>query len=707
MANERRQKILDIIQNNFIAVAAIFVVLMLIIPWNGVAIDIFMALNLAMSLAILLIVMYTPKSSNFTSFPRVILLVTLFGLGINVSSTKLILQYGNNPNYMSRMVKAFSTFVVGNNDSLSGLVVGMVIFIILIVIQVLVITKGATRVSEVAARFALDSMAQKNFAVDAELNSGAITEEQAQQKRAEIRRESDFYSAMDGSSKFVSGNVTAGIFITVVNLVAGMIIGMFIGVDGNKLSFVDAAATYSRLTIGDGLISQIPSLLLSFATGLIVTGSNSDEMLSKQLQHDFTVSGRVYIIGGAVLAIIGVLPGMPHIILLALGGLAIYAGVMMTRSEKASFAKKLEEEQNAQGKDKKGKGPGEVSPVVPLDPLSLELGYVLISLVDEEKGAELLERITRIRKEAAIDLGLVVPPIRITDNMSMEPSEYSFKIKGIEVGRSKLKLGYYMCMDTGSVIEKIDGEPTRDPAFNMPAIWVPEEKRVEAENAGYAVVDPPTIIATHITEIIRSHAAEILGMKEVAEIIKAFREKNADVVEAVMDNSKFTYGQIQKILQNLLREQISIRNIEMILETLANFGPQVNPWTLTEKVRKALGLQICLQYADADKTLRAMTLSQEWTEKIVEHQNIPSDGSMPMVALDPPDARRWIEAVSSAFASMQQNNYQPIIICPAEIRVLVKSSTQNQMPGLVVISFDEIMASGSSISLEVLGEIAY
>lgn len=703
MANERRQKIIEIITNNFVAVAAIFVVLMLIIPWPGRAIDIFMALNLALSISILLIVMYTPKSSNFTSFPRVILLVTLFGLGINVASTKNILWFGKDPKYMSLMVNAFSSFVIGKDDSILGLVVGMVVFIILIVIQVLVITKGATRVSEVAARFALDSMAQKNFAVDAELNSGAITEEQAQQKRAEIRRESDFYSAMDGSSKFVSGNVTAGIFITVVNLVAGLIIGVLV----RKEQFGAAAANYCRMTIGDGLISQIPSLLLSFATGLIVTGSNSDEVLSKQLQHDFTVSGRVYIIGGAVLAIIGILPGMPHIILLGLGGLAIYAGIMMTRAEKASFAKKLEEEQNAQGKDKKGKSPGEVSPVVPLDPLSLELGYVLISLVDEEKGAELLERITRIRKEAAIDLGLVVPPIRITDNMAMEPSEYSFKIKGIEVGRSKLKLGYYMCMDTGSVVEKIDGEATRDPAFNMPAIWVPEEKRVEAENAGYAVVDPPTIIATHITEIIRAHAAEILGMKEVAEIIKAFREKNADVVEAVMDDAKFTYGQIQKILQNLLREQISIRNIELILETLANFGPQVNPWTLTEKVRKALGLQICLQYADSDKTLRAMTLSQEWTEKIVEHQNIPADGSMPMVALDPPDARRWIEAVSNAFASMQQSNYQPIIICPAEIRVLVKSSTQNQMPGLVVISFDEIMACGSSVSLEVLGEISY
>lgn len=700
MADEKRQNnISSIIQNNAIAVAAIMVVLMLIIPLPSFMLDFFMAVNLALSIVILLIVIYTPKSSNFTSFPRVILLVTLFGLGINVSSTRLILSKGQK--FDGNMVKAFSSFVVGGGSDLSGLVIGLVIFIILIVIQVLVITKGATRVSEVAARFALDSMAQKNFAVDAELNSGAITEEQAQQKRAEIRRESDFYSAMDGSSKFVSGNVTAGIFITIVNLVAGIITGMALRGES------DVFNTYCRLTIGDGLLSQIPSLLLSFATGLIVTGSNSDEQLSTVLKNDFTVSGRAYIIAGGVMGILGLMPGMPHIVLILLGALSIFIGVRMTNAEKASFARKLEEEQNAANKAKGGKGPGEVSPVVPLDPLSLELGYVLISLVDEEKGAELLERITRIRKEAAIDLGLVVPAIRITDNMTLEPSEYSFKIKGIEVGRGKLKLGYYMCLDTGGVVNKIEGEPTVDPAFNMPAIWVPEEKRVEAENAGYAVVDPPTIIATHITEIIRAHAAEILGMKEVAEIIKAFRAKNEDVVTAVMDDAKFTYGQIQKILQNLLREQISIRNIEIILETLANFGPQVNTWVLTEKVRKALGLQICLQYVDQDKTIRGMTLSQEWNEKILEHQNIPNDGSMPMVAFDPPDQRRWIDSTSSAFASMRQRNQQPIIICPSEVRTLVKSATVNQMPGLVVLSYDELMACGNAVALEVLGEISY
>lgn len=699
MANENKGNILNIIQNNAIAVAAILIVLMLIIPLPTILLDFFMAVNLALSIVILLIVLYTPKASNFTSFPRVILLVTLFGLGINVSSTRLILTKG--AKFDGQMVRAFSSFVVGSSEGTTGLVVGMVIFIILIVIQVLVITKGATRVSEVAARFALDSMAQKNFAIDAELNSGAITEEEAQQKRKEVRRESDFYSAMDGSSKFVSGNVTAGIFITVVNLLAGIITGMVI----RKETFDVAIETYCRLTIGDGLLSQLPSLLLSFATGLIVTGSNTDEVLSKTVKENFTISGRVYIIGGAAIALMGFMPGMPWYVLIPLGGLSVYVGIMMQRTEQKNFQAKLEEEQRAKSKSQTGGNPDDISPVVPLDPLSLEIGYALVPLVEKDKGAELLERIVRIRRESAIDLGLVVPRIRIIDNTTLDPSEYCFKIKGIEAGRSKLKLGYYMCMNTGGVVEEIKGEPTKDPAFGMSAIWVPEEKRTEAERAGYAVVDPPTIVATHLTEIIRNHAAEILGLKEVGQIINATREKNKEVVEAVMDTAKFTYGQIEKVLQNLLREQVSIRNIELILETLANFGPQVNSWILTEKVRRALGLQICLQYADNDKVLRAMNLSQEWSETLLEHQVIPPDGSQPFVALDPVDGRKWISTVSAAFAAMNQNNYQPIIVCPSEVRLLVKSSTEREMPGLVVISVEEVMASGSTISFEVLGEI--
>ncbi len=699
MAQERQNNALSFIQRNAVSVGAILVVLMLIVPMHSVLLDIFMAMNLSISVLLLLTVISTPKPSRLTTFPQIILLVTLFGLGINVSSTRLILTKGSA--FDGRMVRAFSSFVVGSSKGSDGLVVGMVIFIILIVIQTIVITKGATRVSEVAARFALDSMSQKNFAVDQELNTGAITEEEARQKRADIRNESDFFSAMDGSSKFVSGNVMAGIFITVVNLVAGLITGMLLRGE----PFQNAIETYSRLTIGDGLLSQIPSLLLSFSTGMLVTASNSEEQLSEELKSQFTRSGMTYVIAGAAIALLGVLPGMPWYVLIPLGVISVIAGIRMQRAKAAQELAQKQAEAAAAGKTQTGQNPADVSPVVPLGPLLLEIGYALIPLVDNEKGAKLLERVTRIRREAALDLGLVVPSIRIVDNMTLDPSEYTFKIRGIEAGRSKLKMGYYMAINTGDIREEVKGEATRDPAFGMPAIWIPEDKRADVERAGYAVVDPPTVIATHLTEIIRSHAAEILGRKEVKQIIDKVAETDKVVVDEVLDTAKFTYGQIEKVLQNLLREQVSIRNIVLILETLANYGPSAGSWILTERVREALGKQICLQYADESHKLRVMNLGQEYAELLLSHQVLPADGSRPYAALDPVDGRRWISDVSEAFAAMQERGLVPIILCPSEVRMLVKASTERELPGIVVLSINELMAADNSVMIETLGEI--
>lgn len=699
MAEERQNNILNLAGRNLVPVVAILVFLMLVIPLPTVLLDVFMAMNLAISVLLLLTVITTPKPSRLTTFPQIILLVTLFGLGINVSSTRLILTQGSA--FDGRMVRAFSTFVVGSSKGSDGLVVGMVIFIILIVIQTLVIAKGATRVSEVAARFALDSMGNKSFAVDQELNSGAITEEEARQKRAEIRNESDFYSAMDGSSKFVSGNVTAGIFITVVNLVAGLITGMVLRGE----PFGSAIETYSRLTIGDGLLSQLPSLLLSFSTGMLVTASNSDVRLDENLKKQFSSSGTTYMIAGAAMALLGILPGMPWYVLVPLGAASAYAGFRMQRAQTAEELAKKQAEAAAAGKTQTGQNPADVSPVVKLDDLLLEIGYALIPLVDNEKGAKLLERVTRIRREAALDLGLVVPSIRIVDNMTLDPSEYTFKIRGIEAGRSKLKMGYYMAINTGDIREEVKGEATRDPAFGMPAIWIPEDKRADVERAGYAVVDPPTVIATHLTEIIRSHAAEILGRKEVKQIIDKIKETDQVVVDEVMDTAKFTYGQIEKVLQNLLREQVSIRNIVLILETLANYSPSAGSWILTERVREALGKQICLQYADENHKLRVMNLGQDYAELLLNHQVPSPDGSRPYAALDPVDGRRWIEDVSAAFAAMQERGLVPIILCPAEVRGLVKASTERELPGIVVISINEVIAAGNTIIVEPLGEI--
>ena len=700
MANEGRGNILKFITGNAVPVAVVLAVFLMFIPIPKFIIDLSMILNLALSIIILLVVLRMPRPSDFQTFPRVILFQTMFSLGINISSTRLILtgkMQGGTLLNQSDMVKSFARIVAGNN-----LVVGFVIFIILIVVQVLVVTKGAGRVSEVAARFSLDSMNQKLFDIDNRLNSGAIDEDQAEVLKAAVRRDIDFYSNMDGSSKFVSGNVKAGIFITVVNLLGGFLVGMIM----NRMSFSDALNTYSSLTIGDGLTSQLPSLIISFATGLLVTGTKSDESLDEQLKVEFTGDGHIYEILGGVLIVAGfALRGGTQILLIPVGALAIFIGFRMTRDkQKQEYAQKQAASQQASSQ---AAAANDSERIVMLDPLSLELGYALIPLVDKEKGAELLERISRIRTEARHDIGLDIPKIRIQDNMTLEPNDYSFKIEGIEAGHATVRLGYVMCMDTGAVTEPLEGEKTKDPAFGMDAIWLPEDRRSEAEGAGYVVVDPPTIISTHITEIIRSHAAELMDRQAVSVILETVKQKNPVLVSEVTDTAKISHGVIEKVLQNLLEEQVSIRNYVKILETMANYASvsHNNVWILTQKVREALGLQICMQYADDDKKLRVMRLSQELTEMINQFAYYPEDGSKPYVAFGPVERRRWISAVSSSLAKVSQMGYMPIILCVSSVRQLVRSALEREQPGVVVISDMEMYAAGQNIIPEIIDEI--
>lgn len=702
MANEGRGKVAGFIQHNYVAVAVILGIFLLFIPIPKILIDLAMVLNLAFAIIIMLAVLSTPRASDFQTFPRIILIQTLFGLGINIASTRLILSAKTVANGVSSeqsaMVQAFANIVAGNN-----IVIGFVIFIILIVIQVLVVTKGAGRVSEVAARFSLDSMSQKFFDVDNRLNSGIIDDQEAMRLKDSIRKEIDFYSNMDGSSKFVSGNVKAGIFITVVNLIGGIVVGMVM----NNMDFADAIKTYSILTIGDGLMSQLPSIIISFATGLLVTGTKSDEDLGEQIKQDFTRDGYTYQIVGAILIVTGIaLRSGTQFLLLPVGAFFIFIGIRLARSKAREVEKAKKEEEQQKSTNQSGSSPGDEK-IEPPEKLSLELGYALIPLVNKEKGAELLERITRIRNEAKLDMGFIIPKIRIQDNMTLNPNDYSFKIKGIEAGHANIRLDYYMCMDTGAVIHPLKGEKTKDPAFGMDAIWLPEEQRAEAEEAGYVVVDPPTIIATHITELIRANAARLLGREEVASIMKTVKEKNEVLVEEVMDTAKFTYGQIEKVLQNLLEENVSIRDIVTILETLANYANiSKDPWVLTEKVREALGLQICLQYADPEsKKMHVMLLSEDLSNLVDQNAFYPADGSKPQVAFDPVDRRMWLSCISSALARVRNKGYQPIILCPGKIRQLVKSSIDREMPGVVVISEAEILAAGKTISVEVIDNI--
>ena len=683
-----------------VAFTVILMMLMFIIPLPTVLLDFFMALNLTFSLVVLLIVLFTARATDFSVFPSLLLLSTIFGLVLNVSSTRLILSKGEA--FDGAMIRAFSSFVIGASGS-QGLVIGFVIFIILIAVQAFVITKGAKRVAEVSARFKLDSHPTKSMSIDAEYNAGIITDEEARQKKEQLQREDDFYGAMDGANQFVSGNVKVGIFITVINVIAGLIIGMIFRTE----SFSNALSTYTTLTIGDGLLAQLPSLFLSVATGLLVTRMIDEGSFGQDIKKQFSQIGWIYFVAAGTLAIMGVLPGFPHVVLFIIAFVLAFVGWRIIKEEqtfKAGKEKQAAQKQAGQQQRAGGGGeaaaPGEIAPIVPLDPLSLELGYALIPLVDKDKGAELLERITRIRREAALDLGLVAPRIRIIDNMRLEPSEYCFKIKGVEVARGKIRMGWYLGINPGGVSEEIPGERTVDPTFGLPAVWISEENRDRAERSGYTVVDPPAIIATHLTEVIKKHAAEILGRQEVQGIMDALRKDYPAVIDEAA--KVCSLGEVQKVLQGLLREQVSIRNTIVILETLADFRPITSEITLLiEKVRQALGRQICLQYADENKTLHVLTVEPALAQKIIESRIDTVNG--PMAALEPSEQRMWIRSLIQAVTTVQKNGFLPIVLAPeASARVLIKNSTDREIPDLVVLSIPEI---AKDIQVEVIGEI--
>ncbi|MDR2521921.1 MAG: flagellar biosynthesis protein FlhA [Spirochaetaceae bacterium] len=680
-----------------IAVAAgvITVVLMIIIPMPTPILDAFMALNLIFSLLILLIVLYTKRPVDFNIFPTILLVITLFGLGINVSSTRLILTQG--AAFNGRMIRAFSSFVVGSGGS-EGVVVGLVIFIVIIAVQVVVITKGSTRIAEVAARFALDSMQNKYLAIDTEFNNGAITEAEASARRTAVRMEIDFYGAMDGASKFISGSVKVGIFITVINILGGIIIGA--ALHGEPLSA--AVGTYIAFSIGDGLMSQLPALLVSTAVGMMVTRSVSNGTFAEDISDQFTKQPPIYWVCAVVLLLMGFFPGFPWYVLWPLAAfLGLFAWrLTMTTRQKERRARDMGEA----GKDDSAAKTAaeEMSPIVPLDPLSLELGYGLLPLVDQDRGAELLDRIQRLRRESALELGLVIPKVRIVDNMHLDSSEYCFKIKGDEVGRGKIRMGHFLCIaPPGSVNTAIPGERTRDPAFNMPAIWVDEDRREEAERAGYSVIDPPSIIATHLTELVKHNAAGILGRQETKAILDTLKESYPAVVEEAMN--VLNLGEIEKVLRGLLREQVSIRNMVAILEAISDFAPVTkDAQFLTEKARQALGRLICLQYADDDKTLHVLTLEHTLEQQIISSA-IPTDSGQ-IVALPPETVRRWLQALTRAITTIKEQGWgaPPVILCSEQARYLVKQSTEREIPDLVVLSVREIT---QDINIVSVGEI--
>lgn len=671
-----------------VAFGVIVVVMMLIIPLPTVILDTLMTVNLLLSLLTILIVLYTKNALEFSVFPTLLLVTTVYGLALNVSSTRLILSQGSE--FDGQIVRAFARFVVGTEGT-EGLVIGMIIFVILVAVQFIVITKGATRVAEVAARFTLDALPGKQMAIEAEYNSGTLTEEEMTRKKMELEREVDFYGAMDGASKFVSGNVKVGILITVVNVIGGLIVGTTI--HGEPINM--ALNTYVSLTVGDGLVTQFPALLISTATGLIVTRAISDGTFGDDVATQFTNQSRIYWIATIFLAGLALLPGFPWYVLLPMSALTAFTAYRLRRRDATRAA--VEAERAAE--EAPARQQTEPTHVAPLDPLSMELGYGLIPLVDKEKGAELLDRITSIRRETALEYGLVVPRIRIIDNMRLGPNEYSLKIRGVEVGRGSIRMGHYLSINPGGAREEIGGEETIDPAFGLPARWITEETRERAERAGYTVVDPPSIIATHLTEVIKKHASDLLGRQEVRQMLDQLKQDYPAVVDEV--NNTLSLGKIQKVFQGLLGEQVSIRNQVAILESLADYASvSTEPGFLVEKARQALGRQICLQYADEERTIRVATVEPQLEQMIVESRVETASGTISAL---PPDQRRaWIDAVASTVRSMQEKGFLPVILASEAARALIKQSIQRDLPDVAVLSIPEI---ASDVRVESVGEI--
>ena len=658
------------------AVGVVGMLVVMVIPIPALLLDVLLAFNITFSIVVLLVAMYTRKALEFSVFPSLLLLTTLLRLSLNVASTRLILLHGNEGTAAAgQVIKAFGSFVVGGNYF-----VGMVIFLILVVINFVVITKGATRIAEVAARFTLDAMPGKQMSIDADLNAGLITDVEARQRRADISRESDFYGAMDGASKFVRGDAVAGIIITLINIVGGLIIGIV----QQGMSLADAAQNYTLLTVGDGLVSQIPALIVSTGAGMVVTQAASDSHLGNDIVNQLTGHPRAIAIASGVLIFFGFIPGLPTLPFILLGCLAGGLAYITFENQKTVSVKE-EKGREAVGQ---GRTLERVEELLPLDLLELEVGYGLIPLVDREQGGELLERVKSIRRQFALEMGVIVPPMHIRDNLQLKPNQYAVIIKGVEIASGELMPGYYLAMNPGDVKAEIEGIPTKEPAFGIPALWIGEKDKEKAQIAGYTVVDLSTMIATHISEILKTHAYELLGRQEVQSLLDTLSLNHPKVVEELVPNL-LSLGRVQKVLQNLLREHVSIRDLLTIAETLADYAPITkNLDILTEYVRQRLGRSITKMYEAPGGELALMTLDTEIEELIsnaVQHTEHES-----YLSLEPALIQKILSRLTKSIEKFSSMNYQPLILCSPGVRLQLKRLTERFLPALVVLSHNEI-----------------
>jgi flagellar biosynthesis protein FlhA len=660
--------------DTIIAFGVIGIVLMLIIPLPTLLLDILIALNITIAVIIILMTMFTTEVLQFSSFPTILLITTLFRLGLNVSSTRLILKDAN----AGEVIQAFGTFVVGGNY-----VVGIIIYLIIIIVQFVVITNGAGRVSEVSARFTLDAMPGKQMSIDADLNAGLIDEMGAKQRRLQLQQEAEFYGAMDGASKFVKGDAIAGIIVTIINIIAGIIIGVVM----LKMPLATAATTYVKLTIGDGLVSQIPALLISTASGIIVTRSGNADNLGNTLKDQFTAFPIVIAIASAVLFFLAIMPGLPTIPFLTLSVALAVSAYMLYKEEKAKVIKEIQYEQEEIIETER-KEPENVMNLLSVEPMEVEIGYGLIPLADESSGGDLLQRIASVRRQCAIEMGIIVQPIRIRDNLQLKTNEYVVKIRGTVVVSSELMPTMLLCMDPSNETVNIPGIKTMEPTFGLPAVWINKDQREEAEILGLTVVDPTTVMVTHLTETIKSHSYELLGRQEVKLIIDSVKEKYNTVVEELIPDL-MTIGEVQKVLQNLLKEKVSIKDMVTILEALAdNSRVTKDIEILTEYVRFSLSRNICNNLIDESRAITVATLDPRVEDVIGNNLQKSMQGTFP--AVDPDTTGKILASIKDVLQSVYFYENQPVFLVSPKIRPAFRRLIEMVYPHITVLSLNEI-----------------
>jgi flagellar biosynthesis protein FlhA len=656
--------------------SVILIVAMLIIPFPSWMLSVLIIVNISLALLVLLTSMNMNEPLQFSIFPSLLLLLTLFRLGLNVSTTRSILSKGE----AGGVVETFGTFVVGGN-----VLVGLVVFVILIVIQFIVITKGSERVSEVAARFTLDAMPGKQMSIDADLNAGMISEQDARHRRDKISREADFYGAMDGASKFVKGDAIAGIVIVMINLIFGIIIGM----TQQGLPIGEAATRYSLLTVGDGIVSQIPALLISTATGIVVTRAASEGNLGQDIMNQLLAYPFMLYVAAFTIFMLGVATPINDLLTIPIAAAMAIGGFMLSRTPVESEAETAAMDEEIETEEMKS--PESVVNLLNVDPIEFEFGYGLIPLADTNQGGDLLDRIVMIRRQLAIELGLVIPVVRIRDNIQLQPNEYRLKIKGNEMARGELLLDHYLAMSPGVEDDSIEGIDTVEPSFGLPAKWISEDMKEQAEIFGYTVVDPPSVVSTHITEVIKTNAHELLGRQETKQLIDHLQESYPILVEEVTPNP-LSVGEVQKVLAKLLKENVSVRNLPVIFETLADFSKMSSDTDLlAEYVRQALARQITNHFVQENGNLKVVTMSGKAEKLIADSIQQTDHGNY--LSMDPTDSQRLLETIASQIEQLSLMEESPIILCSPAVRMYVRQLTERYFPQVPILSYNELEAN--------------